>query len=58
MYAAQHMLLDWVHDRFAGKPAAPGCSQKTLRPSRGAESAKFSGFADPTWFIEFDQYGI
>ncbi|KAK5168974.1 uncharacterized protein LTR77_006283 [Saxophila tyrrhenica] len=58
LFAGQHMFLDWIHDRFAGKPAQKGCSEKTMKPSRGAKSSEFAGFTDATFFIEYDVYGI
>lgn len=58
LYAGQHLWLDWIHDRFAGKMAAKSCSEKTMRPSRGFASADFDGFLDKTWFVEYDEYGI
>lgn len=58
LYAGQHTFLDWIRDRFAGKAAPEGCSQKTWSPSRGYRSAEFDGFKDQMWFLEYDVYGI
>jgi hypothetical protein len=58
LYAGQHIWLDWIYDRFAGVEAAAGCSIQTLKPSRDAASTDFDGWADQTWFLEYDKYGI
>ena len=59
LYAGQHLMMDWIRDRYAGLPlSSPGCTQTTLKPSRGYESADFDGFADQTWNIVYNAYGI
>ncbi|KAL8840321.1 MAG: hypothetical protein Q9170_001405 [Blastenia crenularia] len=49
MYASQVTWLDWIADRFAGKPLAAGC-----QTSRIASSRPYSEYQiNPNWFIEF-----
>ncbi|KAK3670627.1 hypothetical protein LTR78_009462 [Recurvomyces mirabilis] len=58
LYAAQHLWLDWIKDRFDGVAATEGCSVETKSPPRGVNGVQFAGFNDNTWFIEYDVYGI
>jgi pimeloyl-ACP methyl ester carboxylesterase len=58
LYAAQHVWLDWIRDRFAGVKVKKGCSQATKSPPAGVNGAQFAGFNGQTWFVEYDEYGI
>lgn len=58
LYAAQHVWLDWIHDRFAAIKAPQGCSQQTLSPPRSINGADFGGWPSQTWFVEYDLYSI
>lgn len=54
LYAGQHVWLDWIHDRFAGKMAPQGCTQQTVSPPRGINGARFEAWSGQNWFVEYD----
>lgn len=58
LYAYQHQFMDWIKDRFAGVPAAKGCSEQTYYPPRSINGAAFAAWSGQNWFIEYDLYGI
>ena len=50
MYASQVTWLQWIADRFEGKPVvAEGCSVEEVKSLRPYEEYQ----VDPNWFREF-----
>ncbi|KAI4181938.1 MAG: hypothetical protein L6R41_006318 [Letrouitia leprolyta] len=56
MYAAQRNWLDWVADRFEGKPVEGGCRRRDFESA--LEEERYQG--ELNWFIEWavDQYEV
>jgi len=53
LYSAQHVWLDWVHDRFAGVRLPQHCVQEVLKPVRGVSNG-----AGQNWFTQKNLYGL
>ncbi|KAL8938400.1 MAG: hypothetical protein Q9216_003917 [Gyalolechia sp. 2 TL-2023] len=52
MYAAQRNWLQWIADRFEGKPVEGGCRRKEFRGAFvGEEEERYQG--ELNWFIEY-----
>ncbi|KAL8999189.1 MAG: hypothetical protein Q9188_005944 [Gyalolechia gomerana] len=49
MFASQVTWLDWIADRFAGKPVSNGCRSSSIASTRPYNEYQVS----PNWFIEF-----
>ena len=46
--ASQRLWMDWIGDRFAGRPVEPGCNSYELPCARPAASQQ----TDPNWYLE------
>lgn len=49
MYASQPTWLNWIADRFAGKPVSEGCRSSSIASLRPYSEYQ----ARPNWFIEY-----
>ena len=49
LYASQVTWLDWIADRFAGKPVPKGCAVSSIASLRPSSEYQLN----PNWFIEY-----
>ena len=52
LYAAQQLWLDWISDRFSGKPSAGKCTTSTYEPALNVNAYQ----ANENYFLELPLY--
>ena len=45
--ASQHISMDWIQDRFAGREVSPGCNRRDLAPARPEKSRQ----GEQNWYL-------
>lgn len=54
LFGGMHIWMDWIGDRFKGRPVKEGCETETVGPVRGVENI----VPGINWFMSYNVYGV